>query len=260
MPNSLLAQLDELNSDLRGSTSHLVSSLDSGSSAPIVVSRNATNMEYVSPAASMVGAWIKEVNSSITSLVQNDSLGKAAGNVELERLSGLTSRVQTLSSGLEDKALSSKTARIGYALERRLAVWKSVSNCLQSEHVEVKPQFDSELARRNIQSLISRIEKKLPGSGDEEGWHRYLKIDDLKSWSLSSNDVWQDGNELAINVLSRLRWERLNEDQRNFIDQPEFSELATYLSAWARQPLTIANCSSTSNCSKRIRSIAFVTR
>ena len=88
-----------------------------------------------------------------------------------------------------------------------------------------------------FQSLISRIEKKLPGSGDEEGWHRYLKIDDLKSWSLSSNDVWEDGNELAINVLSRLRWERLNEDQRNFIDQPEFSELATYLSAWARQPV-----------------------
>ncbi len=52
-----------------------------------------------------------------------------------------------------------------------------------------------------------------------------------------ANDVWEVGNALATNVLSRLRWERLNESQRNFVDQPEFVELASNLSAWARQPV-----------------------
>lgn len=237
MPNSLLLQLDDLHNDLRASTSRLVSRVEGDSKLPLSVSRNSANADYITPAASSVGVWIQDVSESITRLVQNDGLGKAAGNAELERLSALAAQLQPLASSLEDRSLASQTTRVGYALERRLAVWKAVSNCLQTEHVQVKPKFDSEVARGQIQSLIARIEQKLPASGDADGWYRYLKIQDLKDWSIDSNDVWEDGNELAINVLSRLRWERLNDEQRNFIDQPEFTELASYLSAWARQPV-----------------------
>jgi hypothetical protein len=118
-----------------------------------------------------------------------------------------------------------------------LAVWQAVSTCLQTEATAVKPQFDAETARHQIQDLLVRIEAKLPASGDAEGWHKYLKMSELQAWSNDDRNVWEEGNALAINVLSRLRWERLNESQREFIDQPEFSQLAMQLTAWARQPV-----------------------
>ncbi len=237
MPNSLLSQLDELNKDLRTSTSRYVSQVERDSQTRYSAARNTPNAEFLSPSAAAVGSWISEVSASITRLVQTDGLGKAMGNSELHHLNALATQVQPLAASLEDSTLSAKTMRIGYALERRLAVWNAVSNCLQSDTPRFKPHFDSELTRKQLQELLARIENKLPASGDAAGWYRYLKLDDLKAWSINSDDVWEEGNELAMNVLSRLRWERLNESQRNFIDQPEFAELSTHLAAWARQPI-----------------------
>ena len=237
-PNSLLLQLEDLDQKLRTPSSQFVSIKDGNAGAGnYSIARDSAKPKYVSTAASNVGSWIGEVNASIIRLVNSDGLGKASGNAELERLSAFAAQAPSLATSLNDKALSSKTIRVGYALERRLSVWRAVSHCLQTEPVIAKPQFDGEDARRQIQSLLVRIESRLPSSGDADGWYRYLKLDELKAWSQDNDDVWEEGNTLATNVLSRLRWERLNEQQRNFIDQPEFNELAMHLTAWARQPV-----------------------
>ncbi len=238
IPSSLLLQLDELHRGLRGAGTHFVSIHEGNVPASqFGTARSNPNTQYVSTAASSVGAWINEVNASILRLVHNDGLGKAAGNAELERLSNYAAQLPALAATLEDKTLASKSNRAGYALERRLSVWRAVSQCLQSDTMTVKPQFDSEVARKQVQTLVAQIERKLPVSGDTDGWRRYLKLDELNTWSHDNDDVWEEGNTLATNVLSRLRWERLNDEQRKFIDQPEFAELAAHLTSWARQPV-----------------------
>ena len=236
-PSSLLKQLDELKNQLRSPTSKLISQ-NINSPMPVrSTDRDDSNGQYISTAASAVGDWIEDVTSTIQRLVQSEGLGKAAGNAELARLRVLSEQVKPLAEELKDNTLIAKTTRIGYAIERRLAVWQAVSTCLQTESPAVKPQFDSETTRRQIQDLLVRINAKLPASGDTEGWRKYLKLSDLQAWSNDNRNVWEEGNALAINVLSRLRWERLNESQRKFIDQPEFAELAMQLTAWARQPV-----------------------
>ncbi len=236
-PTSLFKQLDELKNELQSQKSKLVSQNNGGSLSLRSKNHDESSPQYISTAASAVGLWIEEVTACLQRLVQSDSLGKELGNTELERLRVLSEQVKPLAENLKDSALISKTTRVGYAIERRLAVWHAVSTCLQTESSAVKPQFDNETTRRQIQELLVRIEGTLPASGDAEGWRKYLKMNELRSWSNENRDVWAEGNALAINVLSRLRWERLNEAQLKFIDQPEFNELAMQLTAWARQPI-----------------------
>jgi len=236
-PNSLLKQLDELKNQLRAPTSKLISQNNSSTLPLRSTSRDEVGAQYISTAASAVGLWIEDATSTIQRLVQSEGLGKASGNTELARLRGLSEQIKPLAEALNDSALVAKTARIGYAIERRLAVWQAVSTCLQTESSAVKPQFDTETTRRQIQDLLVRIDAMLPFSGDSESWRKYLKLNELHSWSDDNRNVWDEGNALAINVLSRLRWERLNESQRKFIDQPEFAELAMQLTTWARQPI-----------------------
>lgn len=237
-PNRLLQQLDELKNELRRPSTKLISQHNSDPThAGLTASRDDTHPQYISTAASSVGLWIEDVTSTLQRLVQSEGLGKPSGNSEFAHLQVLSEQVKPLAENLNDNVLISKTKRVGYAIERRLAVWQAVSTCLQTESLGVKPQFDAEATRHQIQELLVRIDAKLPGSRDAEGWRSYLKMNELRSWSNENRDVWEEGNALAINVLSRLRWERLNESQRNFIDQPEFAELATHLTAWARQPI-----------------------
>jgi hypothetical protein len=236
-PNSLLKQLDELKKHLRSPTSKLVSQSSNSALAVQSSDRDETSTQYISTAASAVGLWIEDVTSTIQRLVQSEGLGKASGNAELARLRILSEQLNPLAEDLQDNALIAKTTRIGYAIERRLAVWQAVSTCLQTDSTAVKPQSDTETTRRQIQDLLVRINAKLPASGDAEGWQKYLKMNELHDWASDDRNVWEEGNALAINVLSRLRWERLNESQSKFIDQPEFAELAMQLTAWARQPV-----------------------
>jgi hypothetical protein len=236
-PNSLLKQLDELEKHLRSPTSKLVSQSSNSALAVQSSDRDETSTQYISTAASAVGLWIEDVTSTIQRLVQSEGLGKASGNAELARLRILSEQLNPLAEDLQDNALIAKTTRIGYAIERRLAVWQAVSTCLQTDSTAVKPQSDTETTRRQIQDLLVRINAKLPASGDAEGWQKYLKMNELHDWASDDRNVWEEGNALAINVLSRLRWERLNESQSKFIDQPEFAELAMQLTAWARQPV-----------------------
>jgi hypothetical protein len=236
-PTSLLKQLDDLNNQLRAPSSKLVSQNNTETRSLRSTNGNEESLQYISTTASAVGMWIEEVTSTLQRLVQSEGLGKASGNLELARLQVLSEQVKPLAENLNDSALIAKTTRIGYAIERRLAVWRAVSTCLQTESHAVKPQFDAEATRRQVQDLLVRIDAKLPSSGDAEGWRKYLKMNELHLWSNENRDVWEEGNALAINVLSRLRWERLNEAQRRFIDQPEFTELAMQLTAWARQPV-----------------------
>ncbi len=234
-PNSLLKQLEELKNQLRAPTAKLISQNNNPSLRSN--NREEANIRYVSTAASAVGLWIDDVTATLQRLVQSEGLGKASGNADLTRLRDLNDQIKPLAESLNDSALVAKTTRIGYAIERRLAVWQAVSTCLQTETSAVKPQLDPEQTRRQIQELLVRINAKLPSSGDAEGWRNYLKLNELNAWSSDDRNVWEEGNALAINVLSRLRWERLNETQRKFMDQPEFNELAMQLTAWARQPV-----------------------
>lgn len=237
-PHSLLKQLEELKSDLHGQSSKLVSQFNNELAQAIrPVGRDEVRPQYISTAASAVGLWVDEVTATIQRLLQSEGIGRSSGNAELDRLQSLNQQIRPLAEKLNDNALMAKTTRIGYAIERRLAVWQAVSTCLQTDSSAVKPQLDSDTTRRQIQELLVRIDAKLPSSGDAEGWRKYLKMNELHSWSNENRDVWEEGNALAINVLSRLRWERLNETQRTFIDQPEFDELAMHLTAWARQPV-----------------------
>ena len=237
-PYSLLRQLEELKSDLHGQSSKLVSQLNNELAHTFrPVGRDEVRPQYISTAASAVGLWVDEVTSTIQRLLQSEGIGKSSGNAELDRLQSLNQQIKPLAEKLNDNALMAKTTRIGYAIERRLAVWQAVSTCLQTDSSAVKPQLASDTTRRRIQELLVRIDTKLATSGDAEGWRKYLKMNELHSWSNENRDVWEEGNALAINVLSRLRWERLNETQRTFIDQPEFDELAMHLTAWARQPV-----------------------
>ncbi len=108
VPSSLLKQLDELNDQLRGPTSRLVSQSDKGTNEYQTATSNAPRPNYVSTEAANVGYWINEVTASIQRLVHSQGLGKASGDAEMQHLASLSAAIPDLAAKLDNVELSSQ--------------------------------------------------------------------------------------------------------------------------------------------------------
>jgi hypothetical protein len=187
-------------------------------------------------AASQLSQWIDAVGSLVQKL--NSDLDAFESIETLESLQTLVQHGNGIAESLTDGELASRVTRVGYSINRRIAVWRAVSECLNRQSNPEPIDVGSNSASRNqIPETIAAVERKLYTSGDPVGWRNYLMIDELKLWSKQGNDVWEAGNRIAANVLSRLRWERLTDPQRKFLDQPEFENLANQLHVWASRPV-----------------------
>ncbi len=242
-PRSLYLQLEELRAELGLPTSHFVSRQADGWTADVEVpiasqeisGRGNRAAILTAEHLQILTAWIDQVQATFDQLVRQE-LDHAASTSQLDQLQQLTEQSRALANSLNDTRLAKQLSCISYAVERRVAVWRAVNVCLHSGN-PTPPHHNTEDARQQIRKLLVTIESKLPISGDENGWRKFLLLDELQAWSNNETEVWSQGNSLALSVLSRLQWQRLTEQQRRFISHREFEELAAHLTAWARDPV-----------------------
>jgi hypothetical protein len=244
-PRSLYRQLDELRAALGEPVPHLVGiDRDAGSDVSVAnlgqvrmgaAGRSKTHMLSHDQLTTLVN-WVGQVESTLNQLVRSEAPDYQSLMDKLDQLEYLSKQSTPVANELTDSAVGKLVNRIAYSIDRRVAVWRSVEVCLRSGNATM-PSHNTEDARQQIQTLISSISRKIAGSGDEKGWRKYLMLDELQAWAEDDNEVWNQGNNIAINVLSRLRWQRIDEEQRRFLNQPEFIDLAAHLTAWARDPV-----------------------
>ncbi len=234
-PKRLLAELAMIQQMIDPRARDLASSPASGyqsypvATAPIV---------DVTPAeAQSVNEWVLGTQTLLHRVVMLHGLEHPASVLEIRELASLASQAPAIGDTLTDYRLASHLLRAGYALQRRVAVWQAIQNCLDGTSIALASPQNPEMAREHLAESIAAVQAKLGDTGDAAAWRTYLLIDELDAWSKSPQDIWKVGNQLSQRVLSRLNWQRLSQTQASFLAQPEFRQLAAHLAVWGREPV-----------------------
>ncbi|MCA9133449.1 MAG: hypothetical protein KDA45_09855 [Planctomycetales bacterium] len=184
-----------------------------------------------------IGAWLEQTQGLLQQVVLEHGLEHPACGHELDQLGALAAQGAELGNRLEDYEAAKQLLNVGYAVHRRVVVWQAIRQCLQREAASVPAARDANVARQELAQAIAQVELKLQDTGDAAAWRKYLLLPELTDWVQSPQDIWQEGNHLALSCLSRLHWQRLSHAQQQFLAQAAFEELAAHLSVWGREPV-----------------------
>lgn len=196
----------------------------------------ATSPVLVKPMNS-VQQWSSDVEARLGRIVFVQGLVHNETRLDLDELLMLTAQAHQVTAELEGHEPAIQLGAIAYAVERRVRVWQAISICLQNHDSALASYSPDPVAREKLHAIASQIAQEMNGKPDADAWRKFLRLDDLLSWSAENGSNWQRGNELATVVLTRLGWERLTAGQRQFLAGPSFVKLAEHLSPWAAQPV-----------------------
>lgn len=191
-----------------------------------------TNIEY-----NAIVSWVQSVRSQLDVLVHTDGLENPRSSARIAQLAELARQAAVIGESLQSYEHAKHMIAIAYAIQRRVDVWSAIQACLDPTSIALTRISSTDLAREALRKSLAGVEARLAETGNEENWRQYLLIDSLIAWVSSEQNIWSEGNDLALNALSRLHWERLTGTQREFLKQDEFIQLATHLEAWSRDPV-----------------------
>ncbi len=181
--------------------------------------------------------WIKQTRTLLRQTIVHRGLEHPASAVDLLELAKLADQATQLGNKLPDHNLARFVNSVSYSLERRVAVWQAIQQCLSDSTAPLATGRNPDNARQELVAAISAASQKIGATGDSDDWQKYLMLDELEAWAQSPGDIWKEGNSLALVALSRLHWQRLSEAQQRFLAQPEFEELGSQLLVWGRDPI-----------------------
>lgn len=195
-------------------------------------------MPYVSVSpVQAVQEWSSDVETRIRRIVFVQGLSHRDTQTDLTVLLALTAHAHQLAAELEGYDHATQLGAVAYAVERRVRVWNAVAVCLQNKAASVSTFSADDVAREKLHAIALQISRELQGKADGDAWRKFLRLDELLSWSSETDNNWQRGNELATAVLTRLAWERLTPAQKQFMSGPSFVHLTEHLAPWAARPV-----------------------
>jgi hypothetical protein len=186
---------------------------------------------------SQTNNWAETVEQIVLRLVHEQGLLHPLAPGDLETLQRLAHEAQQIAGQTPDHALAGQLMRVAYAVERRAKVWYAVGACIAGGWEQPTAFPTDQVARKQLHQVASTLDARLSQSQDRDAWRRYLLMDELLRWSGAPADNWEQGNALAVQILTRLGWERLTAQQRDYLNGEEFRTLSRQLVPWATQPI-----------------------
>jgi hypothetical protein len=152
------------------------------------------------------------------------------------QLAALRGDAENLSARLGDVPLGSRVSRVGYALERRLSIWRHWLDA--GKQVPANPRVAAN-SPRNLALCVNTIRGLTKGSAEGPTWNDYLALDTLTELSAKRRETL-DANDRAVAkaVLQRITETPMSRGQRQFLAQSAFGRLRQELRHWAHEPIT----------------------
>ncbi len=224
-PKRLLAELANLQQQIRAGERIADSTYPVSRRPSVTVTREEVEQ---------IGQWVARAQTTIQRLVLQHGLTHASAATDLQELASLAGLAHEFSNSLADFELAQRLIGTAYSLERHEAVWRAIQGCAVGSEIAASEPRNLETSRQDLLKTIRSAEAKLGQTGDGPAWRKYLMLDELTQWANSSQEIWSEGNHLALSALSRIHWQRLNENQKRFLAAPEFEDLAAHLLVWGR--------------------------
>jgi hypothetical protein len=156
----------------------------------------------------------------------------------LDRLDKLSQQTFALSAKHADRAFAHKWLEVGYALTRRVDIWRQVARLGKTEASDAAaPKFDS----AKLADRLAKIEEVTGNSAEGRAWRTFLLVDDLKKLCGASPSKVERSRDVAAQALVRLMQTPLTPEQQRFVSSPPVTALRVELWRWAARPVGAAD-------------------
>jgi hypothetical protein len=184
------------------------------------------------------GPWASAVMLEIRKLGSAIGGGSDQATAILDRLAELDRETPELAAKASDRAFARKWREIGYALDRRIDIWRQVVLVSKEPAADAaSPALDA----KKLADCLAKLDAITDGSGQGQAWREFLLLDALKEHCLSQpprNE--RKSRDTAQLALLRLTQTPLTLDQQRFICSPPVTALRVELWQWAAEPISMA--------------------
>jgi len=186
-----------------------------------------TKASTVAKSANEAHDWVSRVANEYD-LLTNLTLTDEASTQTLEALHVLADEGIKVADSLKetDATIASEIARLSYSIERRYAVWNSVSRCILKGKTQLVGVRSHAVDTARLKECLANVEMAIKKTGDASSWNTYLMLDALKQ--LAANEITgrQGQVDLVRQFLGRVTVSRVSETQRAILASTEVHKLA----------------------------------
>jgi hypothetical protein len=181
------------------------------------------------------GAWAREVKQSLQRLgaAMNENQGETAAAI-LAGLAELRKDGDALADRLAENAASGKLRRAGYALERRLVVWKQT---VLAGGLRAPAGGAVRGDAGQLSACLAAVDALTRGKPQGQAWSQYLTLESLRELAGGRTVTEDQARAVAKAVLQRLGRVPMNPRQRQFIAEKPIAALRAELRRWASRPV-----------------------
>lgn len=201
------------------------------------ISDNEPSDSEIAAELSPLAAWHRDVTNELMNLWGLDSLSNDQSRLALERLSSLILVGEDLASSLDDAELAYKLRTAIYGLQRRVNVWQAIWTALQKPDIHLVDMRASSLTSEDIRQSLNQVRELVAKTGDPEGWGKYLLLQEIEDVLATESPSAKTTGPVARRFLARVTWQRLSDEQIDFLYREPIVKLREQLYPWAQQPV-----------------------
>ncbi|MHB8969539.1 MAG: hypothetical protein ACYC3X_00460 [Pirellulaceae bacterium] len=181
--------------------------------------------------------WAQRVEASLRQLHEVTSLADPQAARILDQLDLLVTEASTIAAKQATVAERTQLMRIAFALERRLAVWRSVHQLASPKTSPVatsENRFDAAAMTRHVLAVEGQIARL----DNAETWRKYLLLDEVRQmesqqWTASA----EQRSRAAREILNRLAAANVTAEQEQFFTAPAWQDFTNELRKWVVEPV-----------------------
>lgn len=180
------------------------------------------------------GGWARDVHRFVRKFGAAMDQGSDDAASLLGQIEQLRQQGETLAAQLGTNPMASKVRRVGFALDRRLVVWKLVVQAggLVKAAGETIPREPQRLAL-----CVTKLDSLTKITQGGKAWAEYLALDDLRDLAQGKISNDEEARNVARIVLERLNNTPMNRRQREFLATQPLAALKSELARWAAEPI-----------------------
>jgi len=153
--------------------------------------------------------WCQRVTDELAQLARSTALGDARAEASLQALESLVAETKEISKTFASEEDRSDLLRAGYALTRRLVIWKQVH-----ELANRTPPQVAVVDVIQIQECLVQIDERLNEIHDNGQWRKYLMFERVQGELDSAACAPADQRELCRTLLRRMHSNQLSHEQQ----------------------------------------------
>ncbi|TWT39596.1 hypothetical protein Enr8_12960 [Blastopirellula retiformator] len=179
-------------------------------------------------------SWAMRLEEKLNAL-EGLPLASPEASVLLQDLVTIHNDASTLADQLGYSWKRTDMLQVGFALQRRLTVWRPLHACAKS--VEMTPR--SPLNPERMATPLARVEDELRTGGQLLSWNDFLLLDHLRD-AMSLGYPELERRKLARKVLHRIDSSDLDPAQQELLQSESFEPFRQQLIQWAADDVSLA--------------------